>query len=91
MDFSEKRKYIKTHKKIDAQRFDYKVKEITSIIDLLNAEKDKWLDDLLQDVIHENIYSLGKKPIPEKDVLEELNRRKKRQISTYLQDPHLPL
>lgn len=84
MNFKEQKEYIKTHKKIDGLKFN-NPKEITAMIDLLNAEKDKWLDDLLQDTIHENVYNIFHRPIPQEEVLQELERRRKREISTYLQ------
>jgi hypothetical protein len=80
--FEEKKEYIRTHKKIDPSKFN-SIGEITQILDLLNAEKDAYLDTLIKDIAEENVkYGV----IPQKYILEELDRRKKRHISSYLEE-----
>ena len=86
MEFKEKVEYIKTHKNIDPSKFNT-VGEITQIIDMLNAEKDKYLDDLLKDTVSETVSYGG--AIPQKVVLQELEHRKKKHIANYKKEQHL--
>jgi hypothetical protein len=60
------------------------VSEITQIIDLLNNEKDKYLEDLIRDIADEQ-SKFG--VIPIEQVKKELERRKKTHISNYLHKP----
>jgi disulfide oxidoreductase YuzD len=83
VEFKDQREYIKTHKKIDATKFN-KVSDITNIIDMMNNEKDKYLEDLIRDIAEENVrYGV----IPVEQVEKELERRKKTHISNYLHKP----
>jgi hypothetical protein len=83
MEFKDQKEYIKTHKKIDPSKFNT-VGEITQIIDLLNNEKDKYLEDLVKDIADENVkYGV----IPVEQVKKELERRKKTHITNYLHKP----
>jgi hypothetical protein len=87
MKFAEQKEYIKTHKKIDPSKFN-SVSEITQIIDLLNNEKDKYLEDLVKDIADENVkYGI----IPVEQVKKELERRKKTHIANYLHKPIIQL
>lgn len=83
MEFKDQKEYIRTHDKIDASKFN-SVSEITQIIDLLNNEKDKYLEDLIKDIAEENVkYGV----IPVEQVKKELERRKKTHIANYLHNP----
>ena len=83
MNFKEQREYVKTHKKIDPSHFNT-VGEITQMIDLLNNEKDSYLEDLIKDIAEENVkYGV----IPVEQVKKELERRKKTHIANYLHKP----
>ena len=83
MDFKNQKEYIKTHKKIDASKFN-SVSDITTMIDLLNNEKDKYLEDLIGDIAEEQSKS---GVIPVEQVKKELERRKKTHIANYLKRP----
>ena len=83
MRFEDQKEYIKTHKKIDPSHFNT-VGEITQIIDLLNNEKDKYLEDLIGDIAEEQSKS---GVIPVEQVKKELERRKKTHIANYLKRP----
>jgi hypothetical protein len=83
MEFKDQKEYIKTHSKIDPSHFN-KVSDITMMIDLLNKEKDKYLEDLVGDIADENSkYGV----IPVEHIEKELDRRKKRHIANYLKRP----
>jgi hypothetical protein len=83
MEFKDQREYIKNHKKIDPSKFD-KVSDITAIIDMLNNEKDQYLEDLIKDIAEENVkYGV----IPVEQVKKELERRRKTHISNYTHGP----
>jgi len=83
MEFKDQKEYIKNHKKIDPSKFNT-VGEITQIIDLLNNEKDEYLEDLIKDIADEQ-SKFG--VIPMEQVKKELERRKKTHIANYLHKP----